>query len=210
VRFEVVLFDLGGVVFGSPLQAIADYERAAGLARGALGRVIAGGGESGAWSRLETGELRIPEFHAEFARECRAAGLEVDPRALFEAIARESAPRPRMLAALARIRARGLRTAALTNDWAPEDGIGPQLTEQVGPHFDAIFRSSVLGMRKPEPRIYRHVCGALQVEASRVVFLDDIGANLKSARALGMHTIRVVGPDAALQELGEVLGFPLD
>ena len=41
------------------------------------------------------------------------------------------------------------------------------------------------------------------------VFLDDIGSNLKTARALGMTTIKVVEPDAALAELEGVLGFPL-
>jgi putative hydrolase of the HAD superfamily len=42
-----------------------------------------------------------------------------------------------------------------------------------------------------------------------VVFLDDIGSNLKSARELGMTTIKVVDPDAALAELESVLGLAL-
>jgi putative hydrolase of the HAD superfamily len=47
------------------------------------------------------------------------------------------------------------------------------------------------------------------VEPSRAAFLDDIGSNLKPARALGMATIKVVEPDAALRELGALLGFDL-
>ena len=69
--------------------------------------------------------------------------------------------------------------------------------------------SRAVGMRKPDPRIYRLVCRELGVEPGRTAFLDDIGANLKSARALGMATIKVVDPDAALRELGELLGFDL-
>ena len=47
------------------------------------------------------------------------------------------------------------------------------------------------------------------VEPRRTAFLDDIGRNLKSARALGMATIKVDDPEAALRELGALLGFDL-
>ena len=42
-----------------------------------------------------------------------------------------------------------------------------------------------------------------------MVFLDDIGRNLKPARALGMRTIKVDDPEVALRELGEILGLDL-
>ncbi|MCH6574590.1 MAG: hypothetical protein IH795_05210, partial [Bacteroidetes bacterium] len=47
------------------------------------------------------------------------------------------------------------------------------------------------------------------VEPAQAVFLDDIGSNLKTARQLGMHTIKVDDPTAALLELQGVLGFSL-
>jgi putative hydrolase of the HAD superfamily len=47
------------------------------------------------------------------------------------------------------------------------------------------------------------------VTPTEAVFLDDLGINLKPARALGITTIKVVDPDEALAELEEVLGFPL-
>jgi epoxide hydrolase-like predicted phosphatase len=64
-------------------------------------------------------------------------------------------------------------------------------------------------MRKPDPRIYTHVLGELQLGAEEAVFLDDIARNLKPAREMGMHTIKVDDPDDALAELERVLGFPL-
>jgi putative hydrolase of the HAD superfamily len=67
----------------------------------------------------------------------------------------------------------------------------------------------VLGLRKPDPRIYQHACRCLAVEARRAVFLDDIGSNLKAARALGMTTIKVTTAGQALADLEDVLGFPL-
>jgi epoxide hydrolase-like predicted phosphatase len=108
-----------------------------------------------------------------------------------------------MLAAVGRIRERGLRTAALTNNW-PGDG-----TQTLRQHFDVFIESSQLGLRKPDPRIYQHVCRALGIEAREAVFLDDIGGNLKAARALGMTTIKVTAPEQALGELEAVLGFAL-
>ena len=204
--YRAVIFDLGGVVLGSPLQAIAAFEAECGVERGFVGRVIAAGGESGAWSRLERGELSAADFHAEFGRECDRAGARLDTHAMFDRIAEASQPNGPMLNAIARIRERGLLAAALTNNWASEETESAQL---LATHFDALFESSALGMRKPDPRIYRHVCSELAVQFHEAIFLDDIGQNLKSARALGMYTIRVHEPEAALHELADVLGFSL-
>jgi putative hydrolase of the HAD superfamily len=73
--------------------------------------------------------------------------------------------------------------------------------------FDAILESRVLGVRKPDPRFYELACEALDVEPHECVFLDDLGVNLKPARALGMHTIKVTDPEVALAELGELTGL---
>jgi putative hydrolase of the HAD superfamily len=67
----------------------------------------------------------------------------------------------------------------------------------------------VVGLRKPDPRIYALACRELGVEPARTAFLDDIGRNLKTARELGMTTIKVDEPGQALRELSRLLGFPL-
>ena len=76
-------------------------------------------------------------------------------------------------------------------------------------HFDVFIESSVVGMRKPDPRIYELTCRELGVAPSRAAFLDDLGTNLKAARALGMTTIKVEAPEPALRELSAVVGFDL-
>jgi putative hydrolase of the HAD superfamily len=75
--------------------------------------------------------------------------------------------------------------------------------------FDLVVESSRVGVRKPDPRFYRHALEALGVAAEECVFLDDLGVNLKPARALGMRTIKVVTADQALAELEAQLGIPL-
>jgi epoxide hydrolase-like predicted phosphatase len=205
VPATAVIFDVGGVVVDSPLHVIADYERRRGISPNAINRVVVETGPPGAWSRLERGELRLPEFYVAFEADCRAAGIEIDAAALMGAIGAASRPRPIMLAAIARLRAHGLRVAALTNNWIAEDaGL-----DGLRVHFNVVVESAVVGLRKPDPRIYHLVCEQVGVVPGDAVFLDDIGRNLKAARALGMTTIKVVDADTALRELGAVVGLTL-
>jgi putative hydrolase of the HAD superfamily len=204
-----VIFDLGGVVLDSPLHAIARFERAAGIPVGFVNRVVVSTGPSGAWSRLERGELRVEQWVPEFERDCRAAGQKLDAAAMMAEIRTASEPRPAMLAAIRAIRARGLRVGALTNNWVADEPAESRLGQDLRELFDAFVESAIVGLRKPDPRIYRHACAALGVEPGESIFLDDIGTNLKAARALGMHTIKVDTPEQALAELESALGFSL-
>lgn len=212
MSFRAVVFDLGGVVLGSPIHAIQRYERHVGLEKNAINRVVVSTAPHGAWSRLERGELEMEEFYPAFEAECRVAGHEISAQQMFEWMAEESQPRPAMLEAIGTIRARGLGVGAVTNNWAHDDGRGGPRdgTRALHSLFDVFIESSVEGMRKPDPRIYQLACRRLGVEPRQAVFLDDIGANLKPARELGLTTIKVDDPAAALQSLAEILGFPLD
>jgi epoxide hydrolase-like predicted phosphatase len=202
---RAVIFDLGGVVIGSPLHAIADYERELGLARNAINRVVVASGPTGAWSRLERGELGLEEFYPCFEADCAGAGAVIDAREMMRRVAEIAVPRPAMLEAIRRLHTAGLKVAALTNNWITEDGG----TGQLRPFFDVFIESAVVGFRKPDPRIYQLACRELGVTPPEAVFLDDIGSNLKAARALGMTTIKVDEPDAALAELERVIGVAL-
>jgi epoxide hydrolase-like predicted phosphatase len=204
VTHRAVIFDLGGVVLGSPLHAIAAFERELGIPAGFVNRVVVTTGPTGAWSRLERGELRLEAFYEAFDADCAAAGRPI-ARELMVRVGEAAAPRPVMLEAIGRIRANGLKTAALTNNWVTEDDRAAVLR----PQFDVYVESAAEGVRKPDPRIYRIACDRLGIEPSDAVFLDDIGTNLKAARAIGMTTIRVQEPEAALDELAAVLGFEL-
>jgi acyl-CoA dehydrogenase family protein 10 len=126
---------------------------------------------------------------------------------MMERMAESALPRPAMLEAVQRIRSRGLKTAALTNNW--QDERSEEGARALSPHFDAFVESSVVGLRKPDPRIYQRACDEIGVRPTEAVFLDDIGRNLKTARELGMATIKVDDPDQALAELERLLGFAL-
>lgn len=204
-----VLFDLGGVVMESPLHAIARYERDHGIEPNAINRAVVAAGEAGAWSRLERGELTVEAFCEPFEGDCRASGLEVNGPRLMAYVAEAGVPRPRMLEAISRIRGRGLRVGALTNNWRHDDGRREGERQELRGHFDIFVESAIVGLRKPDPKIYELACRELGVAPDSTAFLDDIGRNLKPARTLGMATIKVDDPEQALSELSALLGFDL-
>jgi putative hydrolase of the HAD superfamily len=205
MRYPAVIFDIGGVVVGSPLAALAEYERRNAIPAGTINRIIVTGGADGAWHRLERGELTLAEFYPVFDAECAGAGCTISGRAMMAAMSAATVPRPRMLAAIGRIRASGRKAAAVTNNWkAGEPDLRP-----LAPVFDLVVESAIEGIRKPDPAIYERACERLGIAAADAVFLDDIGANLKTARALGMTTIKVTDPETALAELEGLLEIPL-
>ena len=209
MAFRAVIFDLGGVVFPSPFEAFDAYDHGNDLKKGTMRSLIRTSSETGAWAALERGALTMDEFVVALEGEALAAGFQLDARRLMGLIGASLGPRPEMTRAIERIRAHGLRTGALTNNWADER----QRSSPSGLHetglFDVIVESAVEGLRKPDPRIYTLALARLNVLASEAVFLDDLGMNLKPARAMGMRTIKVVDPDAAITELETILDLVL-
>src|SRR5438552_12909155 len=148
MHYRAVIFDLGGVVVGSPLEAIARCGAGRGIPAGFVNRVVVARGAAGAWSRLERGELTLEAFYPAFEGDCAAAGHTLDARAMMARVAEVTVPRPAMLEAIRRIRARRLLAAAVTNNWFTQD----EGTGVPRPHFAALVGSGVAGVRKPGRR----------------------------------------------------------
>ena len=203
-RFDAVVFDLGGVVLDSPMHVIGDYERENGIEPGSINRIVFSGGPRSVWARHERGEVCRGDFLQGFADELGRHGLRVDTGALMDRIEASFRTRPQMVRAIQRLRSAGLAVAAITNNWTPfpEDGL-PAL-------FDVFVESVVEGVRKPERLIYERCVDRLGLRASRMVMLDDLGPNLKPARAMGMTTIKVMDPDRALSDLSQLIAVAFD
>jgi putative hydrolase of the HAD superfamily len=203
---RAVLWDFGGVILSSPFEAFAAYERERGLPEGFLRQLNATNPDSNAWAKLERSEVDLEGFAELYEAEADAAGHRIDAGAVLALLSGEV--RPAMVQALRRIREEGLAQACLTNNVAGTEAVRPDVAEVMA-LFDTVLESSKLGVRKPDPRFYDLALEAVGVAPTEAVFLDDLGINLKPARALGITTIKVVDPDQALAELEEALGFDL-
>ena len=213
MEIQAVLWDFGGVILTSPFEAFNRYEAEAGLPHDFIRRINSRDPDHNAWARMERAEIDADQFATAFEAEARALGGELSGRRVLELIAGEV--RPEMVEALKRVRSR-YRVACITNNMPA--GVGPSMTRsaeraaevaRIMALFEHVVESSKLNLRKPDPRIYTHTCTLLGVPPAACVYLDDLGINLKPARALGMATIKVDSAAQALAELEPLLGMAL-
>jgi putative hydrolase of the HAD superfamily len=208
-----VIWDFGGVLTGSPFDNFRRFEKENGLPDDFLRGINATNPDDNAWARFERADIDLDEFDRQFADESAAAGHRVPGGEVIRLLAVDI--RPAMVEALSRIAAR-LPTACITNNVNAGQGPGMVRTPEraaavaeVMTLFRVIVESSKVGLRKPDPRIYRMACDELGVDPSAAIYLDDLGVNLKPARAMGMTTLKVTDPDATLDELEGLLDMVL-
>jgi putative hydrolase of the HAD superfamily len=201
------LWDFGGVLSSSPFEAFARYEVEQGLPHGFIRTVNSTDHHTNAWARFERAELDLAGFDTAFAEESAAHGHRVPGADVLELLAGDL--RPWMLDAVRRCREHGLVTALLTNNVAPMQERRWSEGVELDVLFDVVVESATAGVRKPEPEAYELVLSQMGLPAEEVVFLDDLGINLKPAREMGMTTIKVEDPEVALSELERVLGVSL-
>lgn len=142
-------------------------------------------------------------------------------------------PDPHMYPALKRLRRYAnehkgeLILAAMSNtsifpEGHPFNGSEGDEHADVKRQFDVFVSSAHVGMRKPAEDIYYYTIGRVAqfmvqsgygdgVRAADFVFLDDIGGNLRTAKKLGMGTIKVgLGKTRdAVGELESIMGISL-
>ena len=208
-----VLWDFGGVILSSPFEAFNRYERDAGLPEDFIRMLNARNPDTNAWAKMERNEVSLDGFVTLFEAEAQAHGHCLDGWRVLQSISGDI--RPQMVEALRRCK-KTFRVACITNNMKAGEGPGmarsadkAKAVAEVMTLFEHVIESSKVGVRKPDPRIYQHACELLGVPPEACVYLDDLGINLKPARALGMRTIKVGDPDIAIAELQAIVGIPL-
>ncbi|MEH2480242.1 putative hydrolase of the HAD superfamily [Nitrobacteraceae bacterium AZCC 2146] len=207
---EAVIWDFGGVITTSPFEAFARYEAERGLPADIIRRTNAENHFENAWAQFERAEVDIDAFDALFAAESKALGAEVRGRDVLPLLSGDI--RPEMVEALRRVKAR-FKTGCITNN-LPANAMGSTsgrslYVAEVMVLFDHVIESAKIGLRKPDPRIYRMMLEALSVDPRNCVYLDDLGVNLKPAREMGMTTIKVTSAKQAIAELEAATGLKL-
>jgi putative hydrolase of the HAD superfamily len=207
---EAVIWDFGGVLTSSPFEAFTRFERERGLPADIIRRTNAANHWENAWAKFERAEVDLEAFDQLFATESRALGAEVRGSDVLPL--RSGELRPEMVEALKRVKAR-FKTGCITNN-LPANAIGSTggrtlYIAEVMALFDYVIESAKIGLRKPDPRIYRMMVAKLGVDPRACVYLDDLGVNLKPAREMGMTTIKVLNGPQAIAELEAATGLTL-
>jgi putative hydrolase of the HAD superfamily len=207
---KAVIWDFGGVLTTSPFEAFARFEAERGLPADIIRRTNAANHWENAWAKFERAEVDIEAFDQLFAAESAGLGAEVRGRDVLPLLSGEL--RPEMVKALRRVKGR-FKTGCITNN-LPANAIGSAsgrslYIAEVMALFDYVIESAKIGLRKPDPRIYRMMVEALGVDPTACVYLDDLGVNLKPARDMGMTTIKVIDAGQAIAELEAATGMVL-
>src|SRR5580692_1288945 len=207
---EAVIWDFGGVLTSSPFEAFARFERERGLPADIIRRTNAANHLENAWAKFERAEVDVETFDKLFAAESLALGAEVRGKDVLPLLSGDL--RPEMVEALRRVKAE-FKTGCITNN-LPANSIGSHAgrslyVAEVMALFDHVIESAKIGLRKPDPRIYRMMTDALGADPKSCIYLDDLGVNLKPAREMGMTTIKVVDSAQAIAELETATGLTL-
>lgn len=206
--YKALILDFGGVLTSPMQDAMVAFAGEVGvelqdLARAALGAYT--GGEDDLVVAFETGRIAEEEFAVKFAaRLSEIAGVPVEAagivRRIFQLELEEG-----MFAAVAAAREAGLKTGLLSNSW----GVAAYPMDRLEELFDTVVISGLVGMRKPDPEIFRYTTDKLGVDPESSVFVDDHPGHLKAAQEQGMTTVLHRTPDQTIAELEELLSLRL-
>jgi putative hydrolase of the HAD superfamily len=210
---EAVIWDFGGVFTSSPFEAFARYETERGIPIGTIRKINSTNPETNAWAKFEQSLVDIDGFDRLFLAEAAVLGHTIPGRDVLPLLSGDF--RPDVIEALRRVKVAGLKTGCITNNM-PHNAAGGTAagrtlySQDIMQLFDVVIESAKIGIRKPDPRIYQMMCEQLAVQPAECVFLDDLGPNLKPARAMGMTTIKVESGPQAIAELEAATGLKLN
>ena len=211
---KAVLWDFGGVITSSPFEAFNKFEIKKQIPVDFIRKVNAENHETNAWAKLESSEINLDEFDKLFRSETSAKGHEISGNEVINLLSGEI--RPDMVSVLKKIK-KNYTVGCITNNVNAGQGPGMARSkkkhdaiEEVMSNFEFIIESSKVGVRKPNPKIYKLACQRAKVSPAECLYLDDLGVNLKPAKAMGMRTIKVLSSEQAILELEKNLGIPME
>ena len=213
MTLQAVLWDFGGVLTSSPFDAFARYESDHGLPKDFIRSINAVNGDTNAWALFERNEVDAAAFDDLFRAEALAKGHDVPGKDVLALLSGDL--RPKVIAALKACKSR-VKVGCITNNVKSGKGAGMSFdaakagaVADVMTLFDHVIESSKIGLRKPDPRIYELMCETLGVDPDQCIYIDDLGINLKPARAMGMTTIKALNEAQILDDFAAATGFTL-
>lgn len=96
---------------------------------------------------------------------------------------------------------RNYRIVALTNTNSAHALVWPEKYSDNLRHFEKIFSSHEMGIRKPEAKAFQTVLDCLNISAQQTIFLDDKEEYIEGAEQLGINTVLVTSYSQMLNGL---------
>jgi len=208
---KAVFWDFGGVITTSPFDSFNAFEATNNLDKDFIRKVNSTNPDINAWAKLERNEIDIVEFNDLFFSESSSLGHGIYGIEVIKLL--QGQLRPEMIKALKAIQGNLVQACLTNNIVSPETTLSDENVSIAGKNnevmglFDFVIASSEQNVRKPDPAFYHLALKEAKVDPEEAVFLDDLGINLKPAKAIGMHTIKVVNSQDALKELNSLLSI---
>ena len=212
-ELDAIFWDFGGVITTSPFENFNRLEERCGAPKDFIRTINSVNSTTNAWAQFESNQVDLEEFDELFAIESELAGHEIRGREVISMLSGDL--RPKMVDLL-KLCKEQYKVACITNN--VKAGRGPGMSNdddkaskvsKVMELFDDVIESSVEGIRKPNPEIYRLACRRLSVEPEKCLFIDDLGINLKPAKKMGMKTIKVKSEAQALEDIYRITNINL-
>jgi epoxide hydrolase-like predicted phosphatase len=212
-ELRALIVDWGGVLTSSLQDSMTqwcdadsiDYAEFRRVMKDWLGTTYGDDAVANPIHALERGEIEVPDFERELAARLRTHdGGAVEADGLLTRMFAGFDHQPPMARAVRKAKTSGLSTALLSNSWGneyPREG-----WEEM---FDVVVISGEVGMRKPEPEIFRLTAQRLGLPPSQCVFVDDLMPNVRGAVEVGMVGVHHVTPGQTLDELEALFSIPL-
>ena len=209
-QYSSIFWDFGGVITSSPFEAFNKFEKDNKLPENFLRKVNSTNPENNAWALLEQSKINQEEFDKLFFQESSQLGHGVAGLKVLNLL--EGDLRMGMVSVIRKLNELGFTQACLTNNFIPSNENQPDMIDldkkaEVFDLFDFVFESKEIGLRKPDQAFYDHVIKEVNILPNKIIFLDDLGINLKPAKAMGITTIKVISESQAKKDLGEILNI---
>ena len=207
-QYSSIFWDFGGVITSSPFEAFKKFEIENDLPENFLRKVNSTNPQNNAWALLEQSKINQMEFNDLFFQESSELGFGVNGLKVLDLL--EGDLRLGMVDIIKTLKKMDFIQACLTNNFIPDNDNQPDMMDlnkknEVFNLFDFIFESKEIGLRKPDQAFYDYVLEKVDIPPEKIIFLDDLGINLKPAKAMGMTTIKVISESQAKEDLERIL-----
>ena len=205
MNYKAIIWDFGGVITSSPFEAFNKFELSNNLPKDIIRTINSENPDDNAWAKFERNDINLNEFDNLFSIEAYKKGFKISGKQVVKLLTGEI--RKQMVDFLFLLK-KDYKLGCITNNIQNSNNEKVNHLNEAGQVmkiFDHIIESSKVGLRKPDPKIYYMSCDALGVKPEECIYLDDLGINLKPAREIGMTTIKVIDPNAAINEVKKYL-----